>query len=71
MTDTRRIAIAALARAILSADLPDRVERAMLEAFERWPEGDSSEASRDVLDLVRREVACFVQVRRMKSYGCN
>jgi len=59
MTDTQRIAIATLARAILSANLPDPVERTMLEAFEQWPSPDFLE----VLDLVEREVACFAQVR--------
>lgn len=69
MTDTQRIAIAALARAILNTDLPERVEHAMLEAFKEWPPSDSSEASLEVVDLVKRELACFAQVRRKMKYG--
>jgi hypothetical protein len=60
LTDTQRIAIAALARAILRANLPEVVEQAMFGAFGQWPEGDCSQ----VHDLVKREVGCFVQVRR-------
>jgi hypothetical protein len=59
MTSTQRLAIAALVRTILAADLPTVVKRSLFDSFRRWPESDRLEAQK----LVYTEAEAYDQVR--------
>jgi len=57
MTDAQKTAFAALPRTILEADVPYTVQRALFEAFERWPGDDRN----TVLKIIYLKADCFAQ----------